>query len=69
MPELPPFDELLKNLSRDKIKDAMQDPVGTLTTMNSVIELSWKLLPVLPHEYALPIPRVLYDKLRGAQQR
>lgn len=48
------------------VNKAIEDPLETITTADSVLSIASKVLPTLPWETPLPIPRALYDQLKAS---
>lgn len=48
------------------VNKAIEDPLETITTADSMFSIAAKVLPTLPWETPLPIPRALYDQLKAA---
>jgi len=54
----------LANQAADKMVDrAIEDPMTTLANLDAIADLGMKLLPTLPTESVIPLPRGLYEKL------
>jgi hypothetical protein len=52
----------------DKTVDTiLTDPFQTLAMVDAATNVAMKLLPTLPGEFMIPIPRGIYDKLMESQ--
>jgi len=52
------------NLTDKILEKAVEDPLTTMANIDTVITFVHKVLPTLPGEAPLPIPRGLYDKMK-----
>ena len=48
------------------VDNVIEDPLQTITTVDSVLGIASKVLPTLPWETPFPIPRALYDQIKDA---
>ena len=57
-------DKIVEQLTNKAIDKAMDDPLAAIRTANSVLAITVKVLPTLPWETPLPIPRGIYEILK-----
>lgn len=59
----------LANQAADKMVDrAIEDPLAAAANLDGAMGLIVKLLPTLPGEFPIPIPRGIYEKLQQQQK-
>jgi hypothetical protein len=66
LPPLPrPFLDKVNEKAQDTfITDMLENPMNMVEKASAGLELLNKILPTLPGETVVPIPRGLYDKLK-----
>lgn len=60
---------IIYNLTDTALTRATEDPLTLIWILNSLIDLSLKLMPVTPWESKYPAPRVIFDKFPGLFKR
>lgn len=57
------FGGFVREMAGRAIDNAIDDPLTAVARMDSASSLAAKLLPTLPGEFPIPIPRGLYENL------
>jgi len=68
MPDAPPAARILTNLAEKAMDHAIEDPLAAAANLDGAMGLIVKLLPTLPGEFPIPIPRGIYEKLQQQQK-
>jgi len=65
-PSIPrPFIDRVNERAQDKaIEEIIENPLALLDRLNTGIDLITRVLPTLPGETMIPMPRGLYEKLK-----
>ena len=58
--------DIAERFTNNFVDKAIEDPLQTITTADSVLGIASKVLPTLPWETPFPIPRALYDQMKDA---
>ncbi len=62
-----PIVRILTTGAENAVQKAIDDPIGSLANVDAAAGLLIKMLPTLPGESVIPMPRGVYDKLREQQ--
>jgi hydroxyethylthiazole kinase-like sugar kinase family protein len=57
------FGGMVREMAGHIVENALDDPMTAVARVDSASSLAAKLLPTLPGEFPIPIPRGLYDNL------
>jgi hypothetical protein len=57
------FGGMVREMAGRAVENALDDPLTAVARVDSASSLAAKLLPTLPGEFPIPIPRGLYDVL------
>ena len=60
-------ESIAERFTDNLVNKAIEDPLETITTADSVLSIASKVLPTLPWETPIPIPRALYEQLKTAE--
>lgn len=60
-------ESIIKALTDRVIDRAIDNPLETIRTTDAILHIAVNVLPTLPWETPFPIPRGIYEKLKGAE--